>query len=98
MSLILENGVYRYKAGTKRLDSSDASIYRAGIEMSLSKGSWGYFPNSGHELVKYKQEKRTDEMVLAAKKEIKFYLRSYIPEVKEKAANRFAEEYSVSVE
>lgn len=97
MSLVLKDGFYRYKNKSKRLETSDHPVYQAGIKLQLAKGSWGYFPNAGHDLDKYRRRKKTDENVLALKKELRLYLQEYDPEVQEKSIERFAEEFEVNI-
>lgn len=96
MSLVIKDGFYKYKGRSKRLDSSELDIYRALVKLSLKKGEWGYFPNSGIDIEQY-MKKRTPENVEAIKKEIRLYLREYNPEIQESAVEKFFEKFEVSI-
>lgn len=97
MSLVIENGQYLFKKGSRRLATSDHDVYRVLIELALDRGRWGYFPSAGHELKKFLQEKQTPETIDSLQKELKLYLKKYSPAVQEEARSRFKEIFNIEV-
>ena len=86
MIIVGTDGQYQLKPGTKTLDTSDHPVFQAQIEVNLRQGSWIGSPGSGHSLGI--REKQSTDIVNEFRKELRFYLNKYDPDVREAAIKR----------
>lgn len=97
MNVINTNGEYEYNAGTKTLMTSDNAVYRARIELALSKGSWLYAPFSGHNLSRFDRDRQSAAKVEEYRKELTLYLKKYSPDVVKTLVDRTKAEFDLLI-
>lgn len=86
MIVIGTDGQYKKVDGTGTLLESDHPVYQAQIELNLRRGSWIGAPNAGHDIPL--REKQSAGQIELFRKEIRFYLQKYSPEVIDQALQR----------
>jgi len=79
-------GQYQFIEGTKTLETSDHPVFQAQVELNLRQGQWIGAPGSGHNLPV--RSKLSDDDVESYRKELRFYLTKYDPDIREAAIKR----------
>ncbi len=80
MNIINSDGEYEMVSGTQTPKQSDHPVYKARIDLALSRGSWLCAPTQGHDLGRFTRVRQTEEKAQEFQKEVAFYLKKYGPE------------------